>query len=262
MKPPRPDPAWSEEVRRLHAHDMREIWDPTLAPQVWTQVHAQLARYIALVPSSRPCRILDVGCAQGTLALLLAERGHDVTAVDLRPHFLEYAATRYERGQIRFVCADALELALEPVFEIVFCNQLIEHLVRPIVLLSRLRAHLVPGGRLIVTTPNGRYLRNHLPSFRSLGDPERYLARSHSADADGHFFAYRPRELEDLMRGAGLRNVRVRPFETPFVSGHMRVRHLHGVAPTRALDVLDRLTLALPALGTVAAHQLLATGRA
>lgn len=262
MLPPRPDPAWPDDVQRLYQHDLQEMWDPTLAPPVWNQYHDQLERYMALVPTHGTQRVLDVGCAQGTLALLLAERGHEVTAVDVRPRFLAYAASRRERGRVEFVCADALELDLGPRFDVVFCNQLIEHLVRPARLLERLRAHLVPGGRLVVTTPNGRYLRSRLPSFRALGDPERYASLSHSADGDGHFFAYLPRELQGILEGAGLRNVRVRPFETPFASGHMRLRHLHGIVPLPVLRLLDRLTLSLPAVGAAVAHQLLATGRA
>jgi len=120
----------------------------------------------------------------------------------------------------------------------------------------------VPAGRLVVTTPNGRYLRNRLPSFPALGDPERFAHWSHPADGDGHFFAYQPRELQGLMEAAGLREVRVQPFETPLVSGHMRVRHLHGLAPVVAGRTLDRLTPTLPAVATLAAYQVLAQWRA
>jgi 2-polyprenyl-3-methyl-5-hydroxy-6-metoxy-1,4-benzoquinol methylase len=261
MIPPVKDPAWPEDVERLYAHDMQEIWDPSLAPQIWTQYHSQLDLYLSLVASQPPQRILDVGCAQATLALLLAERGHDVTAVDVRPQFLAYARTRHERGAIRFVCADVLDLDLEQRFDVIFANQILEHVVRPVALVERLRRHLAPGGRVIATTPNGRYVRNSLPSFRELGDPERHAHRSHSADGDGHFFAYRPGELKEILETAGLRDVRVRTFETPWVSGHMKVRHLQRFTPTWLLRAFDRTLRSVPGLGTVLSHQLLATGR-
>jgi 2-polyprenyl-3-methyl-5-hydroxy-6-metoxy-1,4-benzoquinol methylase len=45
-------------------------------------------------------RVLDLGCAQGNLALLLAEEGYSCCAVDLRPEFLAYAGLKYERGAL------------------------------------------------------------------------------------------------------------------------------------------------------------------
>jgi hypothetical protein len=114
---------------------------------------------------------------------------------------------------------------------------------------------------MIVTTPNGRYVRSSLPSFRALGDPGRHEHRSHSADGDGHFFAYRPGELREILRAAGLAEVRVTTFETPWVSGHMKVRHLQRVTPTWLLRLCDRTLRSLPGLGSLFSHQLLARGR-
>jgi 2-polyprenyl-3-methyl-5-hydroxy-6-metoxy-1,4-benzoquinol methylase len=87
MKHPVFSDDWSAELKALYHHDMREIWDRSIAPHVWNQYHNQLEQYFAIA-GDRPLDILDVGCAQGTLAMLLAERGHRVTAVDLRPEFL------------------------------------------------------------------------------------------------------------------------------------------------------------------------------
>ena len=95
-------------------------------------------------------------CAEGTLALLLCERGHQVTAIDIRPDFLEYARSRYSHGDIRFVAANALEGDLPGPYGLIFANQIIEHLVYPSGLLERLHALPVPGGRLVKSTPNGR----------------------------------------------------------------------------------------------------------
>ena len=58
--------------------------------------------YLGIADRYRARTVLDIGAAQATLALLLAESGRSVTAVDIRPQFLEYAKTRYQRGDIRF----------------------------------------------------------------------------------------------------------------------------------------------------------------
>jgi len=261
MKPPTPDPSWSPEVMALYRHDMREMWDRSIAPHVWNQYRDQLARYLAIAGDA-PLKVLDVGCAQGTLALLLAERGHDVTALDLRAEFLEYAKSRHTHGNVRFIPMNALEEDLPTGFDLVFANQLIEHVVHPDRLVNRLKQALRPGGRLVVTTPNGSYVRNTLPSHRELGDPAKWEHLQFSADGDGHFFAYRAGELADVFRDCGLRQIRTQFFETPWISGHMRVRHLHGWVPSPVLRTLDRATLALPWVGPRLAHQLLMTGLA
>src|SRR3974377_2437936 len=112
MKPPVFDPNWSEELKALYRHDVQEIWDDSLNRHIWNQYHNQLRVYLGLagLPElTGEKKILDVGCAQGTLALLLAERGHDVTALDLRPSFLDYAQKRYTHGRIRFIAGNALD---------------------------------------------------------------------------------------------------------------------------------------------------------
>ena len=102
MKPPVFDANWSDEIKALYRHDVQEMWDDSVNRHIWNQYHNQLRLYLELagIPELTGAKkILDVGCAQGTLALLLAERGHDVVALDLRPGFLEYAQTRYTHGQ-------------------------------------------------------------------------------------------------------------------------------------------------------------------
>jgi len=261
MKAPVLDPSWAPDVQALYRHDMREIWDPAIARQIWNQYHNQLDIYCALAQGCGSLDILDVGCAQATLALILAERGHHVCAMDIRQPFLDYAASRHEHGDIRFVCGNVMEDSPGGRYDLIYANQIIEHLVYPVELISRLSGWLKPGGRLVVTTPNGSYVRNSLPAFSELGDPAKHADRQFTADGDGHFFAYRPHELVDVMKASGLRDVELRYFESPWISGHMKIRYLHDWLPAPPLRTLDRITLRIPGLGGRMAHQLLATGR-
>jgi 2-polyprenyl-3-methyl-5-hydroxy-6-metoxy-1,4-benzoquinol methylase len=239
---------------------MQEMWDRALAPHVWNQYHNQLAYYFAEA-GGKPLDILDVGCAQGTLALLLAERGHRVTAVDLRSDFLNYAESRYTHGEVRFLQANALSDDLPGRYDLVFCNQLIEHLVYPGELLSRLHRMLRSYGKLVVTTPNWDYLRNTLPSFSELGDPRQWEHLQFTADGDGHFYAYRAEELAAIFRQAEFADTRIRFFESPMISGHMKVRHFHRLAPVGLLNILDRAVVATPWVRRKLSHQLMVTGR-
>jgi 2-polyprenyl-3-methyl-5-hydroxy-6-metoxy-1,4-benzoquinol methylase len=260
MKRPIYDAAWPSAWKALHAHDLQEMWDASIATHVYNMYHDELRRYLRIAGRT-PLRILDVGCAQGTLALLLAEAGHHVVAVDLRPEFLTYARSRHERGDIQFVQGNAMELVLPDPVDLVFVNQVLEHLVHPVELVRGLQRMLVPGGRLVATTPNGRYMRSDLPHFAELGDLAQYEERQFFPDGDGHFFAYTATELEDVFTRSGLVDVRVSAYATPWITGHMRFRHLHGKVPPGFLRGLDRCTLKLPGLRMRLAYQLLACGR-
>lgn len=262
MKTPVFNPEWPADVLAVYRHDLQEIWDPTIARQVWNQYHNQLDIYLRIAGIGDPLDILDIGCAQGTLALMLAEQGHRVWAVDIRQRFLDYAASRYERGEVHFICGNALELDMPQRFDLIFANQIVEHLVYPLELTQRVAGWLKPGGRLVMTTPNGDYVKNALPSFSDLGDASQFEERQFSADGDGHFFAYREDELKEVFVKAGLAQVRLDFFETPFISGHLKLRFVHSFVPTRVLRFFDRVFLSIPTLRKRLAHQLMITGSA
>ncbi len=258
MKRPVFDPSWSDEVKALYAHDMREMWDRSIARHVWNQYHNQIALYTHFAKGEK-LRILDVGCAQGTLALLLAERGHDVVAVDLREDFLTYAKTRYERGQIDFIRADVLNDEIDGTFDLVFANQIVEHLVYPGRLICALKRRLRDGGRLVMTTPNADYFRSRLPTFSELGNVADFEHLQNSADGDGHFYAYTAEELVKEFAASGFQDVSHQFFETPLISGHVKLRYLHHWLPSSLLSGGERMIERFPSVCRKLGHQLLVT---
>jgi len=113
MKPPQKESSWSEDILHLYEHDLQEMWDATIAPHVYNSYQEDLKLYKELVKLYAPRSILDVGCAQGTLALLLGENGYKVYTLDIRKDFLDYAKSRYEHGDIEFICQIYLMLLLK-----------------------------------------------------------------------------------------------------------------------------------------------------
>ncbi|HKN18533.1 MAG TPA: methyltransferase domain-containing protein, partial [Dissulfurispiraceae bacterium] len=174
--------------------------------------------------------------------------------------FLDYAASRYEKGDVQFICANFMEVELRERFDLVFANQIVEHLIYPLDMVKRLSHLLKPGGRLVMTTPNWRYLKNSLPRFSDLTDVSQYHHLQFSADADGHFFAYTGEELKNMFAEAGFSQIRVSFFETPFISGHMKFRYLHGFVGLPILKFFDRMLLKIPGIKKVVAHQLMIEG--
>jgi 2-polyprenyl-3-methyl-5-hydroxy-6-metoxy-1,4-benzoquinol methylase len=243
MKPPVFEAAWPPEVVEIYRNDLREMWDSRVEPHSFHAYQNQLSIYADLARKYAGEAVLDVGCAQGTLALILGEDGKQVTAVDIRQPFLDYARTRYERGDVRFIAANIFDRPRLGTFDLIFANQIIEHLVYPANFLQVLSSYGKPGAVLVVTTPNHDYCRLSLPSYSELGDPKQHESRQFSAGGGDHFFAYTEAELRQAAKEAGLRVLEVFYFETPWISGHLLFRFLHRVVPLPLLKLGDRLAL-------------------
>ena len=81
-----------------------------------------------------------------------------------------------------------------------------------------------------------------------------------TADGDGHFYAYLREKLVELFEVAGFIEVQARFFESPMISGHMKVRYVHGFFPTPLLRMLDKMIISTPWLGQKLTHQLMVRG--
>lgn len=226
LPPEREDPAWT----RIRAHDLEELWDDARAPHVAAAYRARLRLLVDVVsalagPSGR---VLDVGCAQGTLGLMLGERGIRVDLLDIRPENIEYARARYEHGPVGFHVG-LLGETCPPGggYDVVVCTEVIEHVPAPSEFLAQLRDKLRPGGSLCMTTPNGSYLFSRLPTYG--GAPQRTIdeAEPNSLDGDAHRYLYTREELIALIRGVGLRVDQHGFFSPAWLEGHLKTRYLH-----------------------------------
>ena len=107
-------------------------------------------------------RVLDVGCSEGILEVLLARRGVDVTGVEVNPDALEFARELLSkepnevRAHASLVHGDFIkEHPVTGLFDTVVLGEILEHLHAPGPLLDRSLQHLRPGGRIVITTPFG-----------------------------------------------------------------------------------------------------------
>jgi SAM-dependent methyltransferase len=253
------DPAWPPEVKEIYLNDQREVWEPSIEPQTYRLYQNQLRLCRELAERLKARRVLDIGCAQGTLALLLAEAGLTVTAVDIRRSFLEYARSRHERGDVHFVAANVMERPTLGEFDLVFANQIVEHVVYPVEFLEILSTYVRQGGWLFLTTPNQQYIRCGLPAYTQLGDPAPYAERQFSAGGGGHFFAYTAEELAGFVERAGLTVEERFFFESPWISGHIKFRLIQPYLAEAFIRNADRLSLA--AAGRRLGHHLAVIAR-
>ena len=115
-----------------------------------------------MVDQARGPRILDVGCSEGVLEILLARKGFDVTGVDINAEALAFArdllAQESEeiRSRVRIIQGDLAQTRLlEDQFDTLVMGEILEHLEDPQELLCRSLDLIRPEGRVIITTPFG-----------------------------------------------------------------------------------------------------------
>jgi SAM-dependent methyltransferase len=98
-------------------------------------------------------RVLDLGCASGHLAKILAERGFDVTGVDDGPGMLVPSSVRFVRADLEQGLPE-----LEGQFDFILCADVLEHLRDPLRMLKECKSLLRPDGLLIGSLPNSGHL--------------------------------------------------------------------------------------------------------
>ena len=98
---------WTARARDFAAIRKNELADPIS--------HRWMDEIAACLPKGRSLDILDVGTGTGYFAILLAERGHRLTGIDLTPAMIaEAGAAAAGRGaRIRFLVMDAQATGFE-----------------------------------------------------------------------------------------------------------------------------------------------------
>jgi 2-polyprenyl-3-methyl-5-hydroxy-6-metoxy-1,4-benzoquinol methylase len=110
-------------------------------------------RYHAFLMSLVPrhaLRVLDVGCGLGGLTAELAKGDRQVTAIDLSPEMIERARQRLDSPRVSFLCANFLDHDFGTLrFDCIISAATIHHMPEHDAV-SRMRALLRPGGRLVI----------------------------------------------------------------------------------------------------------------
>jgi SAM-dependent methyltransferase len=191
-------------------------------PAFFDYLHrAPLETLFARVPPE--ARILDLGAGDARLTHFLARRYRCVVALEPQDVAVQLGRlmTRLNGSAPVFSRGDAAELPFRSsAFDGVTAFDVIEHLPRDAAMrmLGEACRTLVPGGWLLLTTPNRRSLRNRV--------------WGHDLDAK-HFFEVDASELEDMLSKSGFDvNAIEGIYLTPPIP---RVEHFASVFPFRGM---------------------------
>lgn len=201
------------------------------------------AAFVATASAGRPPgRVLDLGCGGGAYGPVLRPLASELVGCDAAPPALARAAAggHYDRlVECDLATAGAADLG-NP-FDLVFSTEVIEHLRDPAGFLALVEQLLAPGGRLVLTTTAYHFyvfyylglvrpveravLADWLAGWRDPRRADRFVQRLWQVTG-GHYSGFSRRRLARLVRGAGLRVVRLRHAQVQPVAP---VEHL--VAP-------------------------------
>ena len=256
-----------EEHRLLYEHDLKEYFCSN-AHDFFANFYRHRFRFVDRVlegcylekknSDKSQFKILDVGCAQGNFSLSWAEKGFDVTGLDLRKDFLSYAMLKYEKGLFLPVVGSVESLPfLDDSFDFVFAGELIEHVAEPLQLIQELKRVCKSDGCILLTTPNGNRLFQKLPHYSQVHGSSDLKQQQFKPDADGHLFLMTKSELCAEGKKAGLHLEKHQFFAAPWVTGRMGWRFIFKKFYGPLAVFLDALFMRLPLIaGMIADNHL------
>jgi SAM-dependent methyltransferase len=159
----------------------------------WRGIIEILRENAGLTPSSR---WLDFGCGLGGLVRYARAGGYQPVG-----HDEGYAAEQLPQLDTPSLSSAELD-GLEGTFDIVTAIEVIEHVIEPVQVLSRIGRLLRPGGVLFLTTGNAEPYRGRIDRWQYVRP-------------DIHVSFFEPETLRMAYRRAGLE-----PWDVPFGRGH------------------------------------------
>lgn len=198
-----------------------------------------------------PKSVLEVASGGGGLAACLAARGCRVLANDLRTDLLVEEISEYtSKDNITVVGGSLFDLSPDEIgkFDLIIACEVIEHVAHPDEFLSHLKTLLLPEGRILLTTPNGRHGRNRLPTYGQIKDFTELEKFQFKPDADGHLFLFTSQELCALAASVGLDVERMSVWGGPSITGHYGLRRLASRFSVKVAYYSELLAQYLPSL--------------
>ena len=176
----------------------------TLITRDW-MIHERMRFLVDWVDrESGPIRVMDAGCGSGLALLYLywfqRNKIHSYLGLDLNTARLP---ARYRFVEIPHVFEDVdLDSYWQfGVFDLVFCSEVLEHLIADSRLFARLCSHLSEEGTLLITTPHKDFVRRNAEEFPG------FDAVRPTQDGGHVRMGYLPSELKEMADANGLTTV-------------------------------------------------------
>ena len=146
-----------EEVDKFNelAH---KWWDERSEFKPLHQINPLRLNFIHEKVNLKNKKVLDVGCGGGILSESMAKMGADVTGIDMGEKVIEIAKLHAPQSKldIDYQCISLEAVASEygPIFDVITCMEMLEHVPKPCNIVSLCTKLLKPGGTLFMSTIN------------------------------------------------------------------------------------------------------------
>ena len=248
---PEPESDWPESWDLSYFYDCLEIWGKEDYSGYVSGYKNRQKMALSALQKHTPAKgkVLDLAAAQGNFSIAAAQLGYQVTWNDLRDDLIDYVRLKLpDAFDLDFISGNIFEIddSYEGIFDTVMAFEIIEHVAHPDEFLHSISKLIKPGGRIIISTPNGGYFRNPLPRFSDFPDPSVFESEQFKPDSDGHIFLLHQDEIESLSNKAGLLIEYFHLLTNPLTAGHIKLRYLHRILPKVMIDWIEQLSAKLP----------------
>jgi len=136
-------------------NNLEEYADPQVYEAEYGQYKGDFDLFLNLISEGS---VLDLGCGTGRLAIPLAQKGLEVTALDASKHMLELACHKSDDLSIQWVQGDICDFQLKQKFDLIIMSgnafQALLSESDQIRMLNCIKQHLKPSGIFVFNTRN------------------------------------------------------------------------------------------------------------
>ncbi|SOD42578.1 bifunctional 2-polyprenyl-6-hydroxyphenol methylase/3-demethylubiquinol 3-O-methyltransferase UbiG [Nitrosovibrio sp. Nv4] len=178
-------------------------WDPNSEFKPLHEINPLRLNYIDRFAQLAGKTVLDVGCGGGILSESMAERGAEVTGIDLGDKALKVAKLHLlesgKRVNYRKIAVEELAIEQPHHYDVVTCMEMLEHVPNPASTVKACAQLAKPGGWVFFSTIN-RNPKSYL--FAVIG--AEYVLNLLPRGTHDYAKFIKPSELARMARAAGL----------------------------------------------------------
>ena len=144
---------------------MKPTGERLIPDSVNETLYEHLHRYALALEYVENKIILDIASGEGYGSNLLAQKAKQVYGVDISKEVIEHATLTYKQKNLKYLLGEADKIPLsDNSIEVVVSFETIEHHDKHEEMMQELKRVLIPGGLLIISSPDKKYYTDE-PGF-------------------------------------------------------------------------------------------------